>query len=259
MMSDPRLPRPRLDWAFFVDVDGTLLEIAATPDAVRVDRGLTAMLATLYEKTGNAVALLSGRQIADLDRLFWPLRLPAAGVHGLERRRADGSIERAETGSLDALRAPLAAFEAAHPGVRTEDKGLALALHYRNAPECAAEARALAEALIAAHPPGVALIAGKMVLEFRTQPIAEPAIDKGTALARFMAEKPFRLRRPFFAGDDVTDEDGFRAVRRLGGIALRIGDGLRLDDGRRSAAAFSLPSVAALRSWLGTALDSSHP
>jgi len=255
-MLEASLPAPRLDWAFFLDVDGTLIEIAATPESVRVDAGLTAMLAALFEKTGNAVALLSGRRIADLDRLFWPLRLPAAGIHGLERRRADGAVERAETASLDALRAPLAEFAERHPQVLVEDKGPAIALHYRNAPEAAAAAHALAGALVGASSSGIAVVPGKMVLEFRPLAAAGRHVDKGTALACFMAEAPFRSRRPFFAGDDVTDEDGFRVVRRLGGIALRIGDGLRLAGGQCSAAAFVLPSVAALRTWLAGALES---
>src|SRR5262249_28687011 len=149
LMLETRLPTPRPDWAYFLDVDGTLLEIAAAPESVRVDAELTAMLAALYEKTGNAVALLSGRRIDDLDRLFWHMRLPAAGVHGLERRRAYGAVEWGDTESLDVLHAPLAEFAERHPRVLVEDKGLAIALHYRNAPEAAAAAHALAETLVA--------------------------------------------------------------------------------------------------------------
>jgi trehalose 6-phosphate phosphatase len=174
----------------------------------------------------------------------------------LERRRADGTVERAETASLDALRAPLAEFAERHPRVLVEDKGLAIALHYRNAPEAATAARALAEALVAPSSSGITVIPGKMVFEFRPLAASGRHVDKGTALTRFMAEAPFRSRRPFFAGDDVTDEDGFRVVHRLGGIALRVGDGLRLADGQCSAAAFFLPSVAAMRTWLAGALES---
>jgi trehalose 6-phosphate phosphatase len=230
------------DLAVFLDVDGTLLELAPTPDAVRVEPELLGTLESLRQASGGALALLSGRRLHDLDRIFWPLRLPAAGIHGLERRRADGSIEVMEADAIAELRQPLADFAARGPGLRLEDKGLALALHYRGAPHREAEAREFARALAARSSATLRLLEGKMVVEFHAR-----HADKGRAVEAFMAEKPFHGRRPFFAGDDVTDEDGFRAVRRLGGIAVRIG---AIGE---SAAEWHLPSVTALRTWLQAA------
>jgi trehalose 6-phosphate phosphatase len=228
--------------AFFLDVDGTLLELAPTPDAVHADPGLLEMLETLRRASGGALALLSGRRLDDLDRIFSPLSLPAAGIHGLERRRADGTIESMAADAVAELREPLAAFAAQNQGLQLEDKGLALALHYRGAPHREAAARAFARALAARSSATLRLLEGKMVIEFHARDA-----DKGRAIEAFMAEPPFRGRRPVFAGDDVTDEDGFRAVRRLGGIAIRIGDL------GASAAEWRLPSVTALRAWLQAA------
>ena len=200
------------------------------------------MLASLQQASGGALALLSGRRLDDLDRIFWPLRLPAAGIHGLERRRADGSLEIMGGEAIAALRQPLGAFAAQEPGLLLEDKGLALALHYRGAPHREAATRAFARALAARSSAALRLLEGKMVVEFHAN-----YADKGRAIELFMAEPPFRGRRPVFAGDDVTDEDGFRAVRRLGGIAVRVGEV------GASAAQWHLPSVAALRAWLQAA------
>lgn len=235
-------PLPRSDFAFFLDVDGTLLELAATPDAVRPEPGLLATLDALRQASGGALALLSGRRIDDLDRIFWPLCLSAAGIHGLERRRADGSVDIMESDAIAELREPLAAFARQDPGLRLEDKGLALALHYRGAPHCEAATRAFARSLATRSSAALRLLEGKMVVEFHARDA-----DKGRAIEAFMAEPPFRGRRPVFAGDDVTDEDGFRAVQRLGGIALRIGTL------GASAAQWHLPSVAALHAWLQAA------
>jgi trehalose 6-phosphate phosphatase len=237
--AQPPLARP--DWAFFLDVDGTLLDIAASPSEVRAGSEVIANLAALQHACNGALALLSGRRIADLDRIFWPLRLPAAGVHGLERRRCDGSIEIAEDDAVDALRPSLAAFAAREPGVVLEDKGVALALHYRSVPERGVAVRNFARSLDHASA-GLRRIEGKMVVEFHSN-----RSDKGRAVDAFMAEAPFRGRRPSFAGDDVTDEDAFRAVARRGGVTLRIGASAA---SAASAARWHLPSVAALHAWL---------
>jgi trehalose 6-phosphate phosphatase len=229
--------------AFFLDVDGTLLELAPTPDAVRADASLLETLDSLRQASAGALALLSGRRLDDLDRIFSPLHLPAAGIHGLERRRADGGIEIMAEDAIAELRAPLAAFAAQEPGLHLEDKGLALALHYRAAPHREAATREFARALAARSSGSLRLLEGKMVVEFHAR-----HADKGRAIESFMAESPFRGRRPVFAGDDVTDEDGFRAARRLGGITVRIGD-IGASD-----AEWHLPSVAALRAWLRAAV-----
>ncbi len=246
-MDNP-LPDLQPDWALFFDIDGTLLEIAAAPEAVRVDGALLACLDRLHAASGGALALLSGRSLVDIDRLFAPLALSAAGVHGAERRRGDGTVERptaADGGRLlAALREPLGRFAARHRGLWLEDKGLALALHFRQAPEHEGEVLALVAELTRGHADGLRVVSGKMVVEI--QPCGA---DKGRAVAAFMAEAPFRGRRPFVAGDDVTDEDGFRMANELGGISLRVGDS------RESAARCRLPSVAALRRWLGAGCE----
>ncbi len=235
------LPSPRPDWALFLDFDGTLVEIAPEPRAVAPSPRLRPMLAALSARLGGAVALISGRPIADLDRLLAPLVLPAAGLHGLERRRADGAIERIAVpeAALAAARARLAAFAARTPGVLFEDKGLSLALHYRNAPAREADCRAAAQQALAAAQGGLHLLEGKMVFELRPE-----GGDKGAAIAAFLAEPPFAGRTPVFAGDDRTDEDGFAVVAARGGIALRVGDG------QDSIAQYRIASVEALLDWL---------
>ena len=240
------LPTPRADWALFLDFDGTLANIAASPCGVSVDPGLRPTLAALREALGGAVALVSGRTLAKLDELLAPLVLPAAGLHGLERRRADGTITRADeaeaAGPLAAVRERLTAFAAAAPGVLLEDKGLTLALHYRDAQHLKAECRrAVAEAL-AASGGGLHLLEGKMMFEIKVD-----GSDKGTAIEAFLAEPPFAGRTPAFFGDDVTDEDGFAAVNRHGGVTVRVGDGAA------TAARWRIASVDALLVWLAKA------
>lgn len=207
------------DPAFFLDVDGTLLDIAASPDRVHVPGRVVRLLAGLQQRAVGALALVSGRAVADLDRLLHPLVLPCAGLHGAERRDAAGRFHgRRADEALGAVRRGLADWVAAHPGTLLEDKGAALALHYRQAPAAEAAARdAMAEAL-ARLGPRFALLEGKCVLELK------PAgASKAHAIRAFMAEAPFAGRRPVFAGDDVTDEDGFRAVNDLGGLSVLVG------------------------------------
>jgi trehalose 6-phosphate phosphatase len=237
-------PPPRLragDIALFLDADGTLLEIEREPGAVHVPDELCRVLEKLQAATGGALALVSGRSLEQLDRLFSPLRLSAAGLHGLERRNLGSRVERAEPDPaiLAPARARLSAFVAATPGVLLEDKELTLALHYRKAPAAAAAAIAVAEAAVAESAGGLVLLRGKMVCELKP-----PGPDKGQAIAAFMAEPPFAGRRPVFAGDDLTDEAGFAAINQLGGISIRIG-GVS-----PTAATYGHRDVAAVQSWL---------
>jgi trehalose 6-phosphate phosphatase len=235
----PPLPAPQDDWALFLDVDGTLVEIAETPEGVTPDRRLPDILSAVLRRLGGAVALISGRRIDTLDRFFAPLRLPAAGLHGLERRDAAGDLRRAPP--LPAIRRAAAAardFAGTHPGVLLEDKGATVALHFRQAPGAGPAATAFAEALVTSLT-GTMLQKGKMVVEIR--PAGE---DKGSVIATFMTEAPFRGRIPVFVGDDVTDEAGFAMVNRLKGHSIRIGDGAE------TAAHHRLPAVAALLAWL---------
>lgn len=230
--------------ALFLDLDGTLIEIAPRPDLVKVPAGLPVLLARLAAMRAGAVAVVSGRTLAQIDRLLSPWRGAAAGLHGAERRRADGSLNRSAdplaAAALEALRPRLAAIAGRRPGVVVEDKIAGLALHYRGAPERESEIRGLAESLRDEAGGALRVIAGKMVVEFQSR-----TVNKGTAIAAFLAEPPFRGRPPVFIGDDVTDEDGFAEINRRGGVTVRVGRP------GESAARFSLPSVAAALAWLG--------
>jgi trehalose 6-phosphate phosphatase len=241
--SLPAPPDLRVDEiALFLDVDGTLVEIEREPGAVHVPDQLCRILADLFKATGGALALVSGRSLEQLDRLFAPLRLCAAGLHGLERRNLGTGVVRAEPdpAAFGPARVRLERFADDHPGVLLEDKGLTLALHYRNAPQLEQEAKALAQALAAASGGALVLLEGKKVLELKP-----PGYDKGQAIATFMAEAPFRGRRPVFAGDDMTDEAGFAVINRLGGISIRIGA-----DARPTAARFGHRDVNSMQDWL---------
>jgi len=230
-------------WALFLDVDGTLLEIAGTPDAVAASGEIAALLARLRPLLGGALALISGRRIDDLDAIFAPLILPAAGLHGLERRDARGRRHGiVDAPALDALRAPLRDFAAAHPGAMLEDKGQTLALHYRQAPGCRDEAKALLDALLTGRQ-DLQMLEGKMVFEIRPR-----RTDKGDAIAAFLAEPPFAGRRPVFLGDDATDEDGFRLVNDRGGVSIRV-DG-EATVRAQTAARYRLADVGAVAAWL---------
>jgi trehalose 6-phosphate phosphatase len=238
-------PPPALDRrsAVFLDVDGTLLEIAPRPELVSVPPGLPALIARLTEDLQGAVALVSGRPLAQLDLLFQPWRGAAAGLHGSERRRADGTLDRifdpASHASLDRIRSKLAALARDEIGLVFEDKGSALALHYRAVPEREAQIRAYAEALHREAGAALRLIAGKMVVEFQPR-----NVNKGRAIAAFLAEPPFIGRRPVFVGDDTTDEDGFAEINRAGGVTVRVGTA------GETAANYGLRSVGKVLAWL---------
>lgn len=220
-MGEPGpLPAWDPEWALFLDVDGTLLEIESHPDDVRAGPRLRRLLERVSGAHGGALALVSGRAIASLDHIFSPLVLPAAGLHGLERRGADGRVHYPAgfASRMAEARAGLIGFVEAHAGLLLEDKGAALALHFRNAPALAEAARGAMDRARATLGEDFHVQQGKMVLELK--PTGE---DKGTAIAAFMDEPPFAGRTPVFIGDDVTDEDGFAVVNRLGGISARVG------------------------------------
>ena len=246
-MSRGRLrlpPAANVESAFFLDVDGTLLEIADTPSAVRVDGELLELIGRLSRISGGALALVSGRSISDLEDLLGVQRLPLAGQHGLERRDATGRlwIHAAPPGAKCAIKEALAPVLDRHPGLLLEDKGLTLALHYRQAPHLAAYAQRLMARLMGDAGGELELQKGKRVIE-----IKPAGIDKGTAVAEYLAEAPFRGRHPVFIGDDLNDEHGFAEVNRMGGISIKVGRGA-------SCARYRLPHVAAVRHWLNEAL-----
>lgn len=236
------LPVPRQDWAIFLDVDGTLVEIAAEPDSVKIDSGLVPLLAALQRKLNGALALVSGRSIETLDHLFSPLHLPAAGNHGLERRDQAGALYRPEPGAeMPVILTRMKKFATENPGVVVEDKTLSMGLHFRNRPQAETDALRLAEKLIEEFGDGLFLQKGKMMVEIRPG-----QGDKGTAIAQFMAEPSFEGRIPVFIGDDVTDESGFRFVNAQGGHSIRVGNGVETE------ALFRVPDVVNVIRWLET-------
>src|ERR1700677_5346542 len=218
-------PAPSREWCLFLDVDGTLGEIAETPSAVVVDASLTSLIAAVATRLNGAVALVSGRSIAALDRLFAPLKLPAAGQHGAERRGASGILCADDSGhaaDLDAARVPLRAFVESHPGTLFEDKGRTIAVHFRLAPALEGGGRRAVAAAIAPLQAHYEVQAGNMVLEIKPR-----GFTKATAAEAFMREAPFAGRTPVFVGDDLTDEAGLRFAERAGGVSIAVGDRLR--------------------------------
>jgi trehalose 6-phosphate phosphatase len=207
------------EFALFLDIDGTLLDLAETPDGIVVPPDLPARLDALSEKLGGALALVTGRGLAHADTLFAPFRFPVAGLHGAERRDPDGAVKRAEsTPQFERLKRELTAFTADWAGVVIEDKGAAVAAHYRLAPAYREELEPVMARCLAEAGPGWVLQRGKMVIELR------PAnADKGHAVEAFLGLEPFRGRQPVAIGDDVTDEAMFRTVNALGGYSIRVG------------------------------------
>ena len=210
---------PDATWALFLDVDGTILRFADTPNGVAPSPQVCRVLRRLAASLGGALALVSGRTVENLDRLFAPLKLPAAGLHGLERRDAVGDLHiLGEIQALEHLRRPFADLAASRKGVMLEDKGRALAVHYRLAPDEAESIRRRVEDLVHPSAGDLRIIHGKMVSEVKPR-----HADKGSAIHAFMNEPPFLGRVPVFLGDDVTDEDGFAVVNALDGYSIRVG------------------------------------
>lgn len=233
-------PKPE-QIALFLDVDGTLLDLAPHPDAVAVPAGLIDALAAAERRLGGALALISGRQIAALDRLFTPLRLRAAGVHGAEMRcspdapatmLAEWQMPRETWSELVRL---LRRF----PGTFAEDKRASYAVHYRQASVSRTEL-AMALAAFVEHFAQFALeiTSGRRVFEVR-----RPGFDKGKAIESFMAKEPFCGRRPIFIADDAMDKTGFDAVTHRAGAAYSVGRQL-------PGASGSFGEPAAVRAWL---------
>ena len=235
MMHPPIPPRP----AVFLDFDGTLVNIAETPDAIIVSSDLVDLLGHVRSRVDGALAIVTGRRIMEIDHHLSPLILPTAGLHGIERRRAEdaGIIELPKSRQVHILRERLERSSLLQNGVSLEDKGSGIAIHYRQAPDTAdAVKAALREA--SSDLDELHLIEGKMVVEAKRRDV-----NKGIAIGEFMELPPFEGRTPVFLGDDVTDEDGFQVVAGLGGVAIKVGDG-------PTSAPFRLADSLRVMEWL---------
>jgi trehalose 6-phosphate phosphatase len=227
--------------ALFLDVDGTLLEIAATPDRVRVPASLRNTLQITFERAEGAFALLSGRSLDDLDELFSPCLFPAAGKHGLEIRLQSGKVIRPDIdpSMLDRARRWLQMLQKDHRGLLLEDKGVALAMHYRLAPRMAREVEVVMNEMAAELGEAFIVRPGKCVYELMPR-----GFDERSAIQMLMQEREFAGRTPVFVGDDPTDEVGFQAVNEMGGHSIRVGN-LEV-----TAARYRFSSVSTVVAWL---------
>lgn len=247
------LPAPSLpalaNLALFVDIDGTLIEFATHPDAVIVDPSLPASLRALRALLDGALAPLSGRALQQIDHLLdWSGT--AAGSHGAELRRADGSLAApcGRSGIPASLQPVAAVLLAGLPGTFVEAKPDALALHYRNAPEAEAAVHTVAATLLREAGAGYALQAGNGVIELK-----RADVDKGRALAALMREAPFAGRVPWVLGDDFTDESAFARANALGGDSVIVGAR------RPTQARHALADPRAVRAWLAALVQSAPP
>jgi trehalose 6-phosphate phosphatase len=242
-ISPLALTRDR-NWALFLDVDGTLLDIEEHPDRVFADGELRQLIEELVGVHHGAVALISGRSLSQLDRIFGDLSVPAAGSHGHELRLPDGSIEKHTTVIPSEYITELEEYVGGRDGLHLERKPNSLAVHYRAAPDLADEVGVKMQDVHNRLGSEFSLMRGKMVVELL------PAFaDKGSAIRYFMMLSPFVGRTPVFIGDDVTDEAGFEAANELGGYSIRIG----VKPG--SSARWYLPDVDSLHDWLRDGTD----
>ncbi len=226
-------------YCVFLDFDGTIVEIEDRPDDVRIDAATLRFIERLREKVGRALALVSGRDIHVIDRLLYPLVLPVAGVHGLQRRDASGRLHSPiiDQSVVDAIAGRLEAAFLSEPGVVIERKTGAVAIHFRLRPDFEKKCHALARKIVRGRP-DLHMIKGKMVCEIRLH-----GNDKGAVIAAFLEERPFKGRKPIFAGDDATDEAGFIAVNARDGVTIKIGED-------PSAAEYRAANILELRNWL---------
>ena len=240
------LPRPEARWALFLDVDGTLLDIASDPASVVVPPTLLTTLLCLRDLLGGALALVSGRAIDALDQLFAPLALASAGQHGAEIRLTPyGDIERlVDPAPILAMQKLIDERIGTWSGVLIERKGLSIAIHYRHAMERGLVLRQFLSDLLQQHKSGLTLLEGRLVFDLKPE-----AVTKGTAIERFMRTRVFSGRIPVFVGDDKTDEHGFATVNSAGGHSLRVGP---LEG---SLATSQIAEPAAVRAWLDHAVD----
>ncbi|HEX8639993.1 MAG TPA: trehalose-phosphatase [Allosphingosinicella sp.] len=242
MVELPAPPPGLLDGAaLFLDFDGTLVELAESPDSIRVPARLAPLLDRLRAKLGGRLAIISGRSLADLERHVPLPGLAFSGSHGIELRLADGTALPVSVPlGLDEVRERVNRFAAGGEGLLVEEKPAGIALHYRQAPQQAERATGFMRAL--ADEQGWSLQKGKMVVELRPR-----GASKGDALRTFMSEPEFAGARPVFVGDDLTDEHAFEAAAALAGAGILVGPA------RKTAACYQLESVPAVAAWLDAA------
>jgi trehalose 6-phosphate phosphatase len=207
--------------ALLFDIDGTLIDLAPTPDGIVVPPELPVHLAELWKRTSGALALVSGRMISDIDRIVHPIKLPAVGGHGAEMRMlSDGEVQAAPVRPMDPhLKKRFMAIGNFSPGILIEDKGYSLALHYRLAPDFERAIFNAVTAIQADLPDApIEVLNGKFVVEIKHE-----GFSKATAVRELMAQAPFKGRRPIFLGDDVTDETVFAIMGDIDGIAYSVG------------------------------------
>jgi trehalose 6-phosphate phosphatase len=239
------LPPPRVDLldgaALFLDFDGTLVDLAETPDSIMVSPALEPMLRRLQRRLGGRLAIVSGRSLADLESHLPGAGIAFSGSHGLELRLPGGSaLPLSVPAGLDDARDKVRDFAAGSGGLLVEEKPAGIALHYRRAPALGPRVEGFMARLARRH--GFAMQKGKMVVE-----LIPLGATKGDALRAFMTEPDFAGARPVFVGDDLTDEHGFTAAVALGGEGVLVGAD------RPTAARYGLASVAAVADWLGKA------
>lgn len=218
MMPIAYAPELEANWALFLDLDGTLLDLASTPGDVIVPLDLTNVLKAASTALNGALAIVSGRLLAEVDSLLAPLKLPGAGEHGATIRMPDGSVDEIDMRIPFGWVQELLDATAAMNGVLIERKTHGVVAHFRNAPRFEKQVRALASNLIA-NATAFEIVEAKMAIEIHPR-----TVSKARAVDRLMASKPFAGRVPVFVGDDVTDLDGFKAVERLGGMGLGVSD-----------------------------------
>lgn len=214
-VSDP--PEPASNWALFLDLDGTLLDIAQTPDAVVVPDGMVDDLSAAARALDGALAIVSGRLLAEVDQLLAPLVLPAAGEHGAVIRLPDGSYDELDCRiPYDWIVALLAASKGM-TGVQIERKAHSVVAHYRLAPKYMEELREISARLVSLAPESFEILEAKMAIELRPR-----TVSKARAVNRLMQCPAFKGRLPVFVGDDLTDDDGFKAAEAMGGLAIDV-------------------------------------
>lgn len=227
--------------AIFLDIDGTLLDLAPTPLEVNVPTRLQKTLAALKIRLGDAIAFVSGRPIAEIDRLFAPLKVAAVGGHGAEIRFApNGETRRSKLATIDdELRAEFATIVELDPGILIEDKGFSVAIHYRLSPEIGGEVMKHIVAICRSERcASLEILPGKFVIEVKPS-----GYNKGSGLIEMMTVPPFKGRKPIFIGDDITDHAAFAALPEFGGTGISVG-------GMQPGAAFNFDGPQDVRLWL---------